>query len=391
LFRFQEVINMKSRLRTKRLKELVFVVALCIVWFLIGWITRGWLQPSDSLLIEQARQMLKDSYPAEAPEDRELNYAAIRGMLERIEDPYAELMEPVVGQAYLSNVAGTLGIVGIHPVKRDSQIIADRVVPGQAADRAGLKSGDIILSVDGVSFDEDMTEAQAAMLHMAGPVGTTAHFVVERGHEVMSFDVVRQSNTLVTSRMLDDQIGYLFLSAFTQDAPQKVRAALQDLLKHNPKALIWDLRDNRGGSILAAQQIMSYFIKDGLLFTAELKGPTEKPFVAQVVNCYESSSRRIINDQTASAAEAAAAAIQERRRGTLVGAQTHGKSEIQTTLPLGDGSLLHFSIGKLLSPAGQWYQDRGVTPDMLANDVRDAQSDQVLETAVDYIRRNLKQ
>ena len=383
---------MKSRLPAKRLKELALVAALCLVWFLIGWIVRGWLQPAGGLLVEQARQMLKDSYPAEAPEDRVLDYAAIRGMLERTGDPYAELMEPAVGQVYLSNVAGTLGIVGIHPVKRDGQIVADQVLPGQAADRAGLKSGDIILSVDGVSFDDQMTEAQAAMLHMAGPIGAVAHFVVKRGSAVMSFDVVRQENTLVTSRMLDDEIGYLFLSAFTQNAPQKVKAALQDLLKHNPKALVWDLRDNRGGSIAAAQQIISYFVKDGLLFTVELKGPASKPFVAQGDQFVTDLPVVVlVNDETASAAEAAAAAIQDHRRGTLVGVQTHGKSEIQTTPALGDGSLLHFSIGKLLSPNGQWYQDRGITPEVLVNDERDAQSDKALEAAVDYLRRNLKQ
>ncbi len=382
---------MKTRLRPKHLKEFVFVAALCIVWFFIGWIARGWLQPADGV-VEQARQALRDSYPSQAPESQELNYAAIRGMLERIGDPYAELMEPAVGQAYLSNVAGTLGIVGIHPVKRDGQIIADQVMPGQAADRAGLKSGDIILSVDGVAFDDKMTEAQAAMLHMAGPVGTLAHFVVQRGPEVLSFDVERQSNTLVTSRMLDGGIGYLFLSAFTQDAPQQVRAALQDLLKQHPQALVWDLRDNRGGSVAAAQQIMSYFIKDGPLFTVELKGPAPKPFVAQGNEFITDLPVVVlVNDQTASMAEAAAAAIQERRRGVLVGTQTHGKSEMQTTLALGDGSLLHFSIGKLLSPTGQWYQDRGLTPDVVVDDVRAAQSDKVLESAIDYLRRNLKQ
>lgn len=383
---------MKSRIAVKRTREIVFVVALCIVWFLIGWITRSWLQPSDSLLIEQARQILKDSYPSEAPEDRELTHAAIKGILERITDPYAEFMEPAVGQAYLSSVAGTLGVVGIHPVKRNGQIIADQVLPGQAADRAGLKSGDIILSVDGAGFDENVTEAQAAMLHMAGPIGTTAHFVIQRGPEIISFEVVRQDTTLVTSRMLDNEIGYLLLSAFTQNAPQKLKIALQELLKHNPKALIWDLRDNRGGSIDAAQRILSYFIRDGLLFTVELKGPTQKPFIAQG-DAFVTDVPVIVlvNDQTASSAEAAAAAIQEHQRGTVVGVQTHGKSEVQTTTSLGDGSMLHFSIGKLLSPTGQWYEGRGVTPDVVVSDERDAQSDAMLEYAVAHLRQKLTQ
>jgi carboxyl-terminal processing protease len=383
---------MKSRIAVKRPREIVFVVALCIVWFLIGWISRGQLQPSDSLLVEQARQVLKNSYPSVAPEDRELSYAAIRGMLERIADPYAELMEPAVGQAYLSNFAGTLGVVGIHPVKRNGQIIADQVLPGQAADQAGLKSGDVILSVDGVSLDENVTEAQVAMRYMAGPVDTTAHFVIQRGHEMMSFDVVRQDTTLVTSRMLGNGIGYLSLSAFTQKAPQELGAALQDLMKHNLKALIWDLRDNRGGSIEAAQQILSHFIKDGLLFTVELKGPTHKQFVA-LGSAFAADVPVVVlvNDQTASAAEAAAAAIQELRRGTLVGVQTHGKSEIQTTISLDDGSMLHFSIGKLLSPSGQWYQGRGVKPDVVVGDQRGAQADAILEAAVEYIHLKLAQ
>ncbi len=383
---------MKFRSIVKNPREIVFVAGLCFIWLLIGWIARGWLQPPDSLLIEQARQALKDSYPSTPPEDRELTYAAIKGMLERTKDPYALLLEPAVGNAYLSDIAGTLGVVGVSPVKRNGQIVADQVLPGQAADRAGLKDGDIILSVDGAKFDENVTEAQAAMLYMAGPISTTAHFVIQRGREIKSFEVVRQDATFVTSRMLDDGIGYLFLSAFTQNAPQKLRATLQDLLKQNPKALIWDLRDNRGGSIEAAQQILSYFIQDGSLFTVELEGPTQKPFVAQGdAIAAHVPIVVLVNDQTASAAEAAAAAIRERGRGVLVGVQTHGKSEIQTTTSLGDGSMLHFSIGKLLSPTGQWYQGRGLTPDIVINDRRDAQSDMILTSAVDYIHKNLMQ
>ena len=379
---------MRPQTVSKRFKEIAFVLILCLVWFLIGWFARGRLMSPEAALVDETRQTLKNAYPSNAPGDRDLTYAAIRGMLDRIGDPYAQLLEPAVGQAYLADFAGTSGAVGLSPVKRNGHIEVGQVFPGQAADRAGLRSGDVILSVNGVSFDKDMTEAQAAMLHLAGPVGTTAHLVIQRGSDILEFDIPRQDKTLVVSRMLDDEIGYLFLSAFTQNAPQKVSLALQDLLKQHPKALILDLRDNRGGSMDAAQQIISYFIKDGLLFTAELKGATQKQFLAQGdAVAADIPLAVLVNSETYSAAEAAAAAIQERQRGVLIGVRTHGKSEIQTTVALGDGSLLHYTIGKILSPTGHWYQDQGVTPDIVVNDERSAQSDAILESAVNYIRQ----
>ena len=383
---------MRSQTASKRFREIAFIIVLCLAWFLIGWLARGWLLTPDAILVEEARQDLKGTYPPDVPNDRELTYAAIRGMLDRIKDPYAQLMDPAVGQAYLADFAGTSGAVGMSPVKRNDHIVVNQVFPGQAADRAGLKSGDVILSVNGVSFDEDMTEAQAAMLHIAGPVGTTAHFVVQRGSDILNLEIPRQDKTLVVSRMLDAEIGYLFLSAFTQNAPLKVSAALRDLLQQHPKALILDLRDNRGGSMEAAQQIVSDFIEDGLLFTVELKGATQKQFLAQgEAVAPDIPLVVLVNSETYSSAEAAAAAIQERERGKLIGVQTHGKAEVQTTAPLGDGSLLHYTIGKILSPTNQWYQGRGLTPDIVVNDERSGQSDAILESALSYLRRNLTQ
>lgn len=374
---------------SKPFKEAAFIIIFGCVWFLIGWLARGWLLSPEAALVDAARRILANAYPSEVPSDRELTYAAINGMLDRVGDPYGQLMEPAVGQAYLADFAGTSGAVGLAPIKRDGRIVIGQVLPGQAADRAGLKAGDVILSVNGADFGEEITEAQAAMLHLAGPIDTTAHLVVQRGSDVLEFDVTRQDKTLVTSKILDGDIGYLFVSAFTQKAPQKVSAALQELLQQHPKALIWDLRDNRGGSMDAAQQVVSNFIEDGLLFTAELKGGGTKPYLAQGAAVAGTLPLVVlVNNETQSSAEAAAAAVQERQRGAVIGAQTHGKSEIQTSVPLSDGSLLHYSIGKILSPTGQWYQDRGVTPDVVVADERDAQSDVILQSAIDYLRGN---
>ncbi len=370
-----------------RRREILLIVVLCAAWFLIGWLARGLILPSDAMLVEEARQTLQNAYPSSVSSDRDLTNAAIQGMLDRLNDPYAQLLEPEVGRAYLNDFAGTSGVLGMSPAKRDGHIVVGQVFPGQAADRAGLKAGDVIVAVDGVPFDADMTEAQAAMLHLSGPVGSTAHVVVQRGSDLVEFDIARQDKTLATSRMLEGKIGYLFLSAFTQAAPERVRAALRDLLAQHPSALIWDLRDNRGGSLEAAQQIISEFINSGVLFTAELKGDVRKVFSAQG-NAAAGALPLVVlvNNDTQSAAEAAAAAVRETQRGTLIGVQTHGKSELQATVPLHDGTLLHYTIGKILSPTGQWYQGRGLTPDVLVDDARTGQSDAILEAALAYLR-----
>ena len=153
---------MRPHTPSPRFKEFAFIIVLCVVWFLIGWLARGWALPSDAMLVDEARQVLNNTYPPSVPTDRELTYAAIEGMLDRIDDPYAQVLDPAVGRAYLADFAGASGVVGMSPVRRDGHIVASQVLSGQAADRAGLRSGDVILSVDGVIFDKDMTEAQAA-------------------------------------------------------------------------------------------------------------------------------------------------------------------------------------------------------------------------------------
>lgn len=381
---------MKRPLLPKRLSEIITIGILSVVWFLIGWTAHTWFQPSSDAVFTQARQALSQSYPNKALTDQQLTYAAIDGMLSATDDPYGQFLDPNVGRAYLADFAGNLGVVGISPRKRNGQIVADLVFSGRAADKAGLKAGDVIRAVDGVEFDANMTEAQAAMLHLAGPIGSTAQIIVQRGSQTLAFEVVRQEKEQVTARLLDGDIAYVSLAAFTQHAPAKLKNAIQAVMQQGAKAIIWDLRDNRGGSVDAAQQILSYFIDDGLLFTAEVKDGVQRPFKAQG-NALAAKLPLIVlvNYESQSASETAAAAIQDHQRGKIIGAQTHGKAEIQTSVTLSDGSVLHYSVAKILTPAGHWYEGLGIQPDIRVEDNRSGQSDAILEAALKYARETI--
>ncbi len=381
---------METQVTRKQITNFFFLLVLCATWFLIGWIVRGRRPPdADAALIEQARaQLLSEAYPGEVPSSRELTYAAIRGMLRRVKDSHAALLTPPISQRYWDDFAGRSGVIGLFPEIQDGDMVVSVVFPGEPADQAGLRPGDVILSVDGVAFDENTSSAETALL-IRGPVGNPARFVVRRGQEILEFNPIRQLRTIVEAQMLESGVAHLTQYTFTTNASQKVGEALQELLAQHPKGLIWDLRSNGGGSMQAAQEILSYFVEDGLLFMAELKDGGQRQFTA-----YEDGIAAdiplvvLIGERTYSSAETAAVTIKERQRGVLIGGTTHGKGTIQKTEALIEDCLLQMTIARWLSPTGEYYEGRGVTPDIVVRDDENTVEDEVLQFAVDYIEQN---
>ena len=387
---------MKIQITRKSITNFVSLVIICAVWFLIGWIVRGRLAANqiaqmgpEVALIEQARQRLLSECLDEPLTTRELTYAAIRGMLRHTGDPYAALLEPAVSQRFWDDFAGQSGIVGLSLEEQCGQILVGTISPGGPADQAGVRPGDVILAVDGVEFDDATTGTEVSLL-IRGPVGEPAHIVIRRGEETLEFYPVRQGREIVSSQMLEGEIAYVALSAFTTNTPQEMKDVLQELLVRRPKGLIWDLRANAGGSMQATQEILSNFIEDGLLFTAELKGGEQKPYMAQGEGiAIDIPLVVLIDEYTYSAGETAAATISERERGILIGNRTHGKSTINATYPLIENCMLQMTIGKCLSPTGRWYHGQGVPPDVFINDDPNTDADEVLQFALDHLHQSL--
>ncbi|MFZ5917111.1 MAG: S41 family peptidase [Chloroflexota bacterium] len=380
---------MKSRLTKKQLVNLALLVFICAAWFAIGWILRGktWQSNAEITLIEQVRYQLLNEHPGPIPGSRELTYAAIRGMLRQTDDPYAALLEPQIAAHFADDFAGRSGVVGLTFEPRNGQMVISRVNAAGPAEQAGLQAGDVILSVDGYAIDEETTSTEVGLL-LRGPAGEVAHFVVQRGEAILDFGPIRQPRTIVSSEMLPGEIAYLAQTAFTVNSVDLMKAALQELLAQNPKGLIWDLRANGGGSMQSTQAILSDFIPEGLLFSAEQKDGQQKRFEAQGNALAPDLPLVVLIDQaTYSAGETAAAAIQENQRGILIGAATYGKGVILTTVPLPEGCLLQMTIAKWLSPTGEWYEGRGVSPDIAASDDETTAQDEVLQRAIDYLQQ----
>ena len=387
---------MKIQIAKKRVTNFVLLVVICVAWFLIGWIVRGLWDANriaqvetEVALIEQVRQRLLSECPDGPLATRELTYGAIRGMLRQTGDPYAALLEPPVAQRFWDDFAGESGIVGLHLEEECGQLLVGGLSPGEPAEQAGLRPGDVILAVDGVEFDDATTGTEASLL-IRGPVGEPAHILVRRGEETLDFYAARREREIVSSQMLEGGIAYVALSAFVTDAPQEMEAALQELVAQDPRGLIWDLRANGGGSMQATQEILSQFIADGLLFTAELKGGEQEPFTARAGGIATDIPLVVLIDHyTYSAGETAAATVSERGRGTLIGDTTYGKSTINATYPLIEDCMVQMTIGKCLSPTGRWYHGQGVSPDIVVHDDASTEQDEVLESALQYVQQGL--
>ncbi len=373
-------------------QEVLFLLILSIVWFAIGWLIRDYnlTANQDVALFAQARQELLDNFALDRPPANELTYAAVRGMVSQLDDPYAAFMEPAIASRFMADLAGEAGVIGLFPEKSNDEFVVTVVLLDGSAAQAGLQEGDVLLSIDGFDLDETTTGADVALL-LRGPVGSAAQLVVRRGDEVLEFAPVRAVRSVVTDpQILDGDVAYFAHHTFTTNAPEEVGAVLDDLLAQNPRAIIWDMRSNGGGSMEAAQSILSYFVAEGLLFTAELKGGRVQEFVSNGDGrAADIPLVLLVGEHTFSAAETSAASIQDRQRGTLIGGTTFGKGTIQNTVPLVGGSALQYTIAKWLSPNGTWYDGLGVSPDIAVTDDPATPEDEVLQFALEYLREEV--
>lgn len=376
----------------KQLIDLSNLMILSVVWFAIGWFVHGRVtaqNPANSL-IEQIQATITENHVQKLPSSQEMTYAALRGMIQKLDDPYAAFLEPKVAARFQADFEGDSGIVGLFSEKVDGKFVVSVVIPHGAAEEAGLREGDVIVSVDGVVFDSLTTGADVALL-LRGPVGSQAAVTVLRNEEVLHFSPTRRVREVVSdAKMMDDSIAYFAQHTFTANAPEEVTAVLTSFMQQQPRAIIWDLRSNGGGSMEAAQQIISQFVESGVLFQVELKagevrqvealGDPLSPQTALVV---------LVGEHTFSAAETAAASIQDHGRGVLIGSPTFGKGTVQTTMPMPENTAVQFTIAKWLTPDGEWIDGRGVRPDIFVEDNPNTTEDEVLTYALEWIKETV--
>lgn len=363
-----------------------YFVLISLIWLVIGWTLRSQLMTRQTTLDDQVMQIIQRDFPGEIPNEEELSFAAVQGMLNVVDDPFAVVIPPPSSLKFEADMAGETGIVGLVPnINEAGQMYIDTVISGSTADEAGVRVGDILLSIDGIPVNAATTVTGSALL-FRGPVGEPAHLVIERNGEILNFSPQRVERVPLEWEILDGGVGYIAQYTFTTNVPQLFEEALTTIMATNPPAIIWDVRFNGGGSMTVAQDVLSNFIETGALFEVTLKDNRTQLFsanggaIAPDVPLYV-----LVNQFTYSAAETVASTMQETGRGITIGTTTYGKGTIQNTVPLKDDYLFEYTIGHWHTPGGVSYEGVGFEPAIFAPDDPETAVDETLATALAQI------
>jgi carboxyl-terminal processing protease len=341
------------------IRIVLFFLLLCLnPWFSRGQ-SRGFEILKNLELMDQVHEYL-DLYYVDEPATGYISKVAIDEMLKEL-DPYTVFYHESNMEDYRLMSTGQYGGIGALIRKMKEYTCIVQPYENSPAHKSGLKAGDKILSIDGVSMIGKSSDDVSSFLK--GPRGTTITVEIERlniGHK--TFKVTREEIKLPDlpySGMLSNNIGYVKLSSFSQTAFNSVKQAFDELKGQGMETAILDLRDNGGGLLMEAIRIVNLFIPKGQLIVStkgRLKEENRAYKTREKPAFPEMRLVILINERSASASEIVAGSLQDLDRAIVIGGQSYGKGLVQRTYDLKYGSKLKLTISKYYTPSGRCVQ-----------------------------------
>jgi carboxyl-terminal processing protease len=389
-------------------------VAIALLWSAIlfgaGWMAHSVTtllaappapQPvfSENPILDEVWNHVREAFVGQVPSDTVRNYGAVRGALSTLDDRWSVFIEPQPRSIERDHLRGQFGGIGVSiEINKDGRIVLTPQ-PDSPAEAAGLKAGDILYAIDGEKLP-DNPDFNAIAPRVRGDAGSVVRISVLRDGKVLDFDVKRvviqipsvEWRVITSSAPATPSVGYIAIHQFTERTGDEVKRAINELRRAGSQAYLIDLRDNGGGLLSAAVSVASHFLDGGVVLIEHKRDQPDITFPATQkgsAGAYKEPLTILINGNTASAAEIVAGAIQDRGRGKLIGDKSFGKGSVQSIYDLSDGSSVHVTSAKWLTPNKRTIDGEGLTPDIAvarADGEAGQNKDSQLERAVRELR-----
>ncbi len=328
--------------------------------------------PEDVAVIWEAFQFINDEYVDYSRVDpANMSEEAIRGFIEALGDPHMTYISPEQMRMSRDDLAGEFFGIGAHVAQAPDGkgVIIQAPMPGQPAEKAGIKPGDRILAVDGV--DATGWSVSEAVLVIRGEEGVPVVLTILHVGDVdpVEIEIIRGRVPLksVFSRLIPDTpYGEMDIRQFTDETPGEIREHMTDLLSQGAEGVVIDLRNNPGGLLHATLDSASEFIPEGRLAYEQDRNGARRDFYAHGdANYTNVPIVLLVNKWSGSGAELFSGAVQDHGRGILIGVQTFGKGSVNITRTLSNGAGLNITIRRWYTPNGNAIEGVGLTPDVI--------------------------
>lgn len=363
---------MLSTRRALRVAALVAAVAAAYVGGVVTGVVGSDPAPPGSSpgsqgVIDEAADRIV-SKAARPVDRRALERAAVEGMLRALGDRWSSYYGRSEFTSFQDALEGHYSGVGLWlrgTTAGATGVEVGSVSPGSPAERAGVLTGDVLVSVGGADVADADVPTVTALLR--GADQSTVRVGVRRGSATTTVTLTRTTFTTpdVAVERLKGNIMRVSVTAFTRGVGRDVARALEAEPGSEAGGVVLDLRDNPGGLLDEAVAVASVFLDGGPVVSYERRGRKAETLEAYAGGDVATPLVVLVNPSTASAAEVVAAALQDRNRAVVVGTRTYGKGSVQEPSPLSDGSALELTVGRYLTPAGRSLDGVGVEPDVV--------------------------